>query len=86
MVVDHLIPIRISLKMNFQFFISWELVHRLCLPLHRRGSCADLNVPFGVLAPPMLLRKDAVGKDPCSCVDSLEKVTPFKNCHCWYLC
>ena len=33
----------------------------------------------GVLAPPMLLGKDAVGKDPCSCVDGLEKVTPFKN-------
>ena len=62
---------------NFRIFTSWEFGHRSCLPLHRRGSCADLNVPFGVLAPPMLLGKDAVGKDPCSCVDALEKVTPY---------
>ena len=50
-------------KYSWQF-PSWDPVHRMCLPLHRRGSCADLNVPFGVLAPPKLLGKDAIGTWP----------------------
>ena len=53
MVVEHL---------NQLPFFSWDLVQRIRLPLHHRGSCVDLNVPCGVLAPPKLLGKDAMGK------------------------
>ena len=65
-----------SLKMN-------ECIHSRKLTA---GYCTDLNVPFGVLTPPKMLGKDALGMYPYSCVDGLEKVTgPFKHGHFFWV-
>ena len=41
-------------------------------------TCIDMSLLSGVPYPPKLLGRDALGLNPCSCVDGLEKVVHFK--------
>ena len=40
-------------------------------------TCIDMSLPSGVPYPPKLLGRDALGLNPCSCVDGLEKADFF---------
>ena len=42
-------------------------------------TCIDMSLLSGVPYPPKLLGRDALGLNPCSCVDGLENVSPFNH-------
>ena len=47
-------------------------------------TCIDMSLLSGVPYPPKLLGRDALGLNPCSCVDALENVYLLSNGYVGY--